>query len=286
MDIVSEDYYNQLTDIVGNIVAHLYPECTPLEEYNRVLTYHNVSISLKNPMKSSIRYTILAGGGVIPSYFNTVMNFSNINIHDIYQGPIFMFYCSCTPLDVVYYSNSVMSNYFSNSFFFAADSCKKVVFENITLKDVSVMQYQSAIFRYIEHIEMRGLTIQNYTGSIAPVSSIMEFASFDYTPIIIDGLNVIDSQFSNTKIFQNSIPFESFALYNVKFSNVSLGYTNSAIVLSNIKHFDFANHTYEKIWNADEKEESVILNIKSLDMHSDYPSYDIKVRNNLILNMK
>jgi hypothetical protein len=279
MDIVSEDYYNQLTDIVGNIVANLFPECTPLEEYNRVLTYHNVSISLKNPMRSPLRYTILAGGGEVPSYFNTVMNFSSISIHDIYQGPIFMFYCTCTPLDIVYYSNSVMSNYFSNSFFFAADSCKKVVFENITLKDVSAMQYQSAIFRYIEHIEMRGLTIQNYTGSIAPVSSIMEFASFDYTPIIIDGLNVIDSQFSNTKIFQNSIPFESFALYNVKFSNVSLGYTNSAIVLSNIKHFDFVNHTYEKIWNADEKKESIILNIKSLDMRSDYSNYNIKVRN-------
>jgi hypothetical protein len=278
-DFVVEDYYNIIYDPIGMIGNNVFPDCVAdVEDYNKTTDFHNFNISMRNPNRDSLRYHIVSAGTDVSGGMIMTMNFTGLHFHDIYQGGLFGLYFVWKGMDSVYYTDSTHSNYTYGMFFGTAVLWKKVVLQNLVFENTNEMIYQSFFTRFTTSVEIRNIIVRNYTGAVSAVGAIIAMGDYPTTSVIFENFHVENSNFYGTPLLKNILPFESITLSNVYFSNVTVSSGNSIIVFDDIHHFNFVNHTYNKVTNSDTTNEgSAVIQIVKVDLTGDYETEVVQV---------
>jgi hypothetical protein len=281
IDTVSmEDYYQTVNVATRSFYPFVVPTCIPDLDVVQHMDISNFTMSLKNPDHDPSRTMAIIWGTAGGNYMKIVLNLNNFYLYDI-EGAAYSIGLGGTAIDETYVSNFVVDNWnTANNLIFGTYS-GKVVMRNITYTNSKNQNYAFIFMLFIDNVELHQIHIQNFTGSLSPISSLISFRSGGLPTYTLDEITLVDSKLFKTSVFAIYSPINVISLVNIFLSNSTISSGYELFYFSRINHAVIFNNTVENFGTSDsENEGTIIVKINSLNLDSDYENelYEVGLR--------
>jgi hypothetical protein len=270
--------YMDTNDMTGSILFFIFPNWNPDDTAYRTIEYKNFNVSIWQPDNHTITYNTVTGGGQ-DGYLISNFTFSNFYFYGYKDVPVWPFYILCNPNDVFYYVNSKQDNWTVDINFITAIFWRQATFENLTFTNSIGMRNQNIASQFNQFTILKSILFENITGSDAPVFPLIHLGDLNLTQYVIDGLFAKNWNFKKSYFLSNTSPFNKITLLNVGITNSTISSGGSFVFLEGIDQFEFKNHSYDLLRNADGSGEgSAVIKISSINANNSHDITTIQVR--------
>jgi hypothetical protein len=225
---------------------------------------------MPNPENDSQKTLAVIWGSSSDNYIKIISNFTNYHLYD-YRGASYPLAAGGAPTDEVYlenilYENSVGAYHLSYMIYFGTMQWK-----NLTYKDSSGQQYALVFGFIVGNVNIIDFHIQNVTGSMNPMSSLVSLTDSAKSIHSLDGIYIENSKFLKTRLFLHPSSINLVTLNNFVITNSTMSSGQSLVSISNTFHSVVSNYTINGFTTSDtDNDETLIVRIGSLDLQSSY----------------